>query len=561
MTAAAFRRGGITAAFSLARISGIRDGIFGIRKSLVTKQVTPSPDQRALYVLIAVASFLLYAVGVLALHQDKMAGWALEAEGSLPVAVSHLVYGRPLGAVDQNIFQPLERSIMRTPQQEDEKFSHPDGSTVQHALAMVARGTIPPGQLTMDGTHDGVGVGSNLFGTLAMWLFGIRLSSIILFYLGFVGVSVCAFVLRFRDQRLLILSVYFLAVTIMLLTPLCTSAEGVAQTPIGGNRYFVLAALLPAMHIVFEITEGRDPNASQRKVADMLALFVQAILLFAALLVRSAASYVLGALLIVFIYRLYKVRRERESVISLGGAGVIVAAAFGFWAIFVVAASPSYVNTGRALGNFWHRAVRSFDMHPEWPFDNLSQVYDCRNYAAGGLGAVRGDGTPQCIWFAYPPNRYRPVPDLGSGLFSSKYDKVLRQAYFYILTHYPRQAFQLYTEIKSQRIGDTLGHSWHYLTELNDAPVAMPLFIIVTGQVILFIAAAIFTGRQLPDRNMFIIPVFFLLSITPRYIAWSSMTTDIEMICLFYGTLAVGALFLIKFCLNVAPALTGNVTD
>src|SRR5215475_16143006 len=107
MAAAAFGGGRITTAFSLNRI-------LRIRKSLVTEQVAPSTDQRALFVLIAVASFLLYALGVLALHQDKMPGWDLEAEGSLPVAISHLVYGAPLGAADQNVFQPLAQSIMRT---------------------------------------------------------------------------------------------------------------------------------------------------------------------------------------------------------------------------------------------------------------------------------------------------------------------------------------------------------------------------------------------------------------------------------------------------------------
>jgi hypothetical protein len=267
---------------------------------------------------------------------------------------------------------------------------------------------------------------------------------------------------------------------------------------------------------------------------------------------------VLGVLVIACICRLYKVRREREHAISLARTGVIVAAAFGFWAAFVVVVFPSYVHTGRALGNFWHRAVRSFDMHPEWPFGNLSQVYDCKNYAVGGLSAVRGDGTPQCIWYAYPANLGRPVSGLGRELFSSEYDKVLRHAYFYIFTHYPRQAFQLYAEIKSQRIVDTLGRSLDYLTELNNARGHLVLFIIVTLQVIIFIAVAVFTGRQLPGRNMFIIPVFFLGSLTPRYVAWSSMTTDVEMICLFYATLALGAMFLIKFGLNVAPAVIGK---
>lgn len=200
-------------------------------------------------------------------------------------------------------------------------------------------------------------------------------------------------------------------------------------------------------------------------------------------------------------------------------------------------------------------------MHPEWPFGNLNQVYGCENYPNGELSAVRGDATPQCIWYAYPPNRNRSKPDIDNGLFSSEYDKALRDAYFYIFTHYPRQAFQLYTEIKSERIEDTLGRSWDYLTHLNRFKVAVPLSIIVMAQVLLFIAAAVLTGRQLPDRVLFIVPIFFILSITPRYVAWSSTTTDIEMICLFYSTIALGALFLLKLGLNVALALTGQIRN
>jgi hypothetical protein len=51
------------------------------------------------FVLMAVVSFLLYALGVLTLHQDSQPGWGLEGKGPIPAAISHLIYGTPLGAV------------------------------------------------------------------------------------------------------------------------------------------------------------------------------------------------------------------------------------------------------------------------------------------------------------------------------------------------------------------------------------------------------------------------------------------------------------------------------
>ncbi len=191
------------------------------------------PARKTLFVLISVASFFLYALGVLTLRQDHAPGWALETAGPIPIAISHLVYGTPLGAVDYNL-------LMR--------FYHPNAASVQDIVAAAAEGSIPRGQVVIY-SPDGLGAGSNLFATVAMWMFGIDISSVVLFYLVFVGMSVFAFVWRYRDERLVVVPLYFLVVTIMLLTPLCTAHLGIDQNPIGGNRYFVLATFLPALHI------------------------------------------------------------------------------------------------------------------------------------------------------------------------------------------------------------------------------------------------------------------------------------------------------------------------
>jgi hypothetical protein len=492
----------------------------------------------------------LYALGTLALHQDKMPGWVIEAEGPFPVAVSHLAYGAPLGAVQRNVFHAFVGAVS---QQAKEEFKYRDGGAIPEMLSSAAAGAIPRGEVSMEGTSDGNGLGSNLFGTLAMWLFGINILSMILFYLLFVGTSVCAFVYRYRDQRLLVVPLYFLVVTIMLLTPICTSAAGVSQTAIGGNRYFVLAALLPALHIFFEIIDHSRAKRSRRKVADVVALFIQAILLFGALLVRSAAGYLLGVLIIVFIYRLWSARREREQVVSLSRAGGAIGAAFAFWFAFVVLAFPAYVQSGRVFGNFWHRSVYSLSNHPDWPFGNLSEVYDCRKVFPGGLKAAVGDSVGPCIAAAY----YLATENRGltdRDIYDSAYENILRSAYFYIVIHYPRQIFQLYVDIKSRGIEETLIQAWNDLTQLSRAPVPVELFIILAAQAglfLLFIVSAAAKPPTIPDRSLLIVPIFFLFSLAPRYVAWSSMVTGADMICLFYSCLILGALFLVRLSIGL----------
>ena len=387
--------------------------------------------------LMAVASFLLYALGVLTLHQDRAHGWALEAAGAVPVAVSYLVYGTPLGATDDNVLQ---------------SFLQPDGKSVQDVLATAAAGSIPHGPVDMY-SMDGSGAGTDLFATAAMWLFGISMSSLARFYLVLIGISVVAFVLRYQDKRLFVVLLYFFVLTVMLLTPLCTSAAAATHVPIGGQRYFALAPFLPVLHIYFEFIERSDTPERKRRIANSLLLLVQAVLLFGALLVRSSTGYLLGALLGVLIWRFYEERKQRVEMIVLLRNAAIVAAAFAFCAVIVAAALPAYLQTGRLFGNFWHRAFATFSADPDWPYGDLRAVYDCTKFIPEGLNNQNDDRNGHCIWWIYPPNAKRPANEISNGIYGREYETAVRNAYFYVLIHYPKQVFRLYFYVKSLLIG------------------------------------------------------------------------------------------------------------
>jgi hypothetical protein len=501
-----------------------------------TAAAAPRSPHETRFVLLAVVSFLLYALGVLTLHQDSQPGWGLEGQGPLPAAISHLIYGTPLGAVDHNMIV---------------KFLNPNGASIQDVVATAATGSIPRGEVDR-WTPDGLGAGMNVFATIAMWMFGIKISSLTLLYLVFIGISVFAFVWRYRDQRLLAVPLYFLAATVMLATPLGSSARDLDQMPIGGYRYFVLASILPVLYIFFDLIDRAVPRYHWQ-IANWLPLLIQGLLLFAALLARSSTAYLLGVLLVVLIRRLYLDRNNRDQLIVVARKSATVAAAFGFWAVFVAAALPAYVQSGHVFGVFWHRAFISFSVNPDWPFGNLQKAYDCRKFIPEGIAGAP-DRNAHCVWLAYPPNSERPVGDVNRDVYGGQYEKVLRSAYFNVLIHYPRQVFETYFFLKSRLIANALHQAVQYLFRLDQAPVAKGLFAIVAAQLFLFISFVIstaFAGLAIVDRRMLIFPILFLLSLAPPYVAWAAEFTITDTILLMYSCLVLPALVLLQLLTRI----------
>jgi hypothetical protein len=491
------------------------------------------PFANVLLPLMAVASFLLYASGVLTLHQDRAYGWALEAVGAVPVAVSYLVYGTPLGAMDHNVLQ---------------SFLTPDGKSVQDVLATAAAGSIPHGAVDMY-SMDGSGSGTDLFATGAMWLFGISMASLARFYLVLIGISVVAFVLRYQDKRLFVIPLYFFVLTVMLLTPLGSSAAAASQMPIGGQRYFVLAPFLPVLHIFFEFIDRSDTPELKRRIANRLLLLVQAILLFAALLVRSSTGYLLGALLCVLIWRLYQERKRRVEIMALLHNAAIIVAAFAFCAVIVAAALPAYLKTGRLFGNFWHRAFATLSVDPDWPYGDLRTVYDCTQFIPEGLTNQNDDRNGHCIWWIYPPNAKRPASEIMSGTYGREYETAVRNAYFYVLFHYPKQMFRLYVYMKSRLIVDVLRQDLDYLLAIGRTRAAGNLVAIAAAQLLLFISFVVSVaaaGLTVVDRRLTIFPAFFILSTAPLYVASANSWRATDTVFLMYTCLVLAILLVLQ---------------
>jgi hypothetical protein len=503
-------------------------------------QVWP-PAGKITLVAMALLSLLLYAAGLLALRQDREPGWIDEAQGPIPVAVSYLVYGTPFGAVDDNVMK---------------QFLNPDGTTVQAQLAAAASGSIPRGPVDMY-SPDASGVGMNVFATVAMASFGIAISSLVKLYLVFVGIGVVAFVLRFQDDRLIVVPLYLLVVTVMLIAPIGPAAKAIEQMPFGGQRFFVVAAILPALHIFFELIERDETATRRRTIANWLLLFVQASLFAAVLLVRSSAGYMLITLLAVLLWQIWRNRERRDRLSALAAKTGVVGAAFVLWAAFVAKELPAYVQNGRALGNVWHRSFVSFTLHPEWPFGNLRQVYDCTRYIPEGLNREHNDRNGHCVWWVYPPNQTRSVNEVMAGVYGAEYEKAMRQAFFYVATHYPRQTVELYVRYKSRRILLLLSEASRSVFAIARAPVAKVLLAIVAAQALLFVSFAVVLAAvsgAVVDRRLTIVPAFLVASFIPLYIAWANFWTAADTVVLFYFCLALAILWLVGFVMTAVSA-------
>jgi hypothetical protein len=497
--------------------------------------------RRIAFAAMTLASFALYAAGVLALHQDRTSGWDNE-RSAMAAAVSYLKYGTHFGAVAINV-----EHYFTQPPPVDSRGRHIFANSAEEALAATADGSVPPGDVRAF-IIDGSGAGLTLLVTIAMALFGPHTSSLVIFYLAVIGVSTLAFMSRYRDERQFCVLLYFLIASVMLLTPLSTSQAMADEAPIGGYRLFTLAAILPALHLYCEIVASPDVGRARPGIPHLLLLFVQGVVFFAILVERSSAGYLVLVLAIALCWRVYRDKIK----INLRSPLVYKTASWALglllWMVIISVAMPQYVKSGRASSGFWRHAFVGLSFHPQWPFGNLSDVYECKKYIPTGLTTRGADANAHCVWVAYLLNKNHDISGVADGVFGDEYEKAVREAYFYVATHYPKQVFEVYAFTKSAMIGNVLANAWASLFHLGSAPVADSLFAVVAAQGALFIAfivAAMASGRKAIDRGMLFFPLAFAASLLPLYVAWAGLWTSGDTILLMYCCVAlVPALFL-----------------
>jgi hypothetical protein len=478
---------------------------------------------------LAVAAFLLYAAAAIVAMREHPSAWTLEHEGSLPAAISHAVYGTPLGQYDTNvyaIFFDLNRTGVTA-------------QSVEKTVEEVARGTIPHGGTVI--ANEGIGAGQPLFMGFAAALFGPHLSSFTYLFLLLMAVSTIAFIVRFSDDRLLMVPLTFVALSAMLLTPMISDQAVVNEMPIGGNRYFGMLGVLPALHLYFDLREEpRDPSRMRARAGG-----VQVVLLMLVILVRSGSAYLLGLIALGVLSRLYAAWSDRSRRLTFlrEARRLLVIAVVSL--VIMVALVPDYLRYGRVFGHIWHRAFISLALHPDWPFGNLRDVYDCTKFVPQGLNRIHTDDNGMCVWWAYPPNRARPQGELVEKVYGPEYQALMRSALFDVIRSYPRQAFELYFYYKPLLIWQTVKRG----LDIEWRAASAPLLALVALQMLLFVGfilhGALAARPEAPWR-LAVIPILFVLSLPSQFIAWSSLPTGVEVVFYMYCLMAAAVALVVQ---------------
>ena len=492
---------------------------------------------------LSLLSFLLYAAAALVAVHEHPSAWTLEHDYSLPAALSHAVYGTRIGLYDGNVraaLLELDRTGL-TPR------------SLKHAVEVVSEGNIPRDAETV--TNDGQGAGSPLFMSFAAALFGPHLSSFPILFLLLMGITTLAFIARFRDERLFLVPLIFAALSVMLLTPLLSDQEVLDQVPIGGTRFFGMLGVLPALHLYFDMRDeptGASPNRAWPSS-------VQLVLLLLVILVRSSSTYLLGLLALGALgrWRATRTDQSRRRVFLREARRLLILALVT--QSIMVATVYDYLLYGRVYGCVWTRAFVSLAIHPEWPFGNLREVYDCTKDMPEGLTRRHPDPNAPCVWFASPANRDRPARELLEAIFGRAYEATLRNALFSVIRAYPRQAYELYFYYKPLLLWQTLKHGLDIEWRAFSAAVVG----LVALQMLLFIGFTVrgaLAGRPQVTWRLGVIPILFVLSLPPQFLAWSVLHTGVEVVFYIYCLAAAGLALIVQAAVRAVarPAEPGS---
>src|SRR5262249_8603057 len=195
------------------------------------------------------------------------------------------------------------------------------------------------------------------FVTMAFKIFGPHISALTWSFTALLGASVALFLARFGDRRTLVVPALFCGLTLMLMTPAMTTASA-NQAPFGGFRFFIIAGILPTLHLMLEASDSERLRPATAVLAGL-----QLLILLVTISVRLGAIYFIVAIVIAAAFRF----QRRATMPKLGLIGAVLLVAFlGGQHLAPVA----YRDAGLVSDTTWHRAFMGLGINPHWPFGN-----------------------------------------------------------------------------------------------------------------------------------------------------------------------------------------------
>jgi hypothetical protein len=464
----------------------------------------------SLKISLSILTFIIYGCTVLSLHQDRAAELGVEG-GSIIVVLSHKLFHSPLGLMDWGVYNYFRLNTGGLTA--DEAIT----KAIHNAVSERVSSVFPGGQ----------GVGEIVTVTAAFRLFGPHMRALIYLYLLVIGVSVAAFLVRFRGEQMAAVPIVLFSLTLFLFTPL-SEPVWAAAILIGGIRYYAVVGILPALHWCFEILGGRARSRSDTIVRCGL-LAVQICILGLAILVRGAPAYLIvpvaATAIFTWLRKAERRARRRTLLYFLGPTATLI---FGL-TVLPRLAFPEYAATGRLFSVIWHRAFVGFGLNPDWPFQDLRDKYNCTSWFPQGLVAGVVDGNGHCVWVTYGTNPTRPPHDVGGELYDGNYDAALRQAVFDVIRLHPWQAFKTFFYYKPKFllgvITDTLRPDWSNLGH--------PIALLAILQMIVCGAFIIARPASAPAKaglcQVSILALFIIPALGPQLLAWPSAHTSVDL--------------------------------
>jgi len=473
---------------------------------------------------VVALSFIAYALAVASLHQERAVQFAVEEDGPIPVALSHRLFGSPLGLIDSGLTDYFRKKATGISAEVAVEQAVDGAATETHALAI---------------SSDGTGVGGFLAADAAFSLFGPHARSLPIFFLLAIGISVALFTARYQDDRVLAVPVLLLAFTVLLLTPVSAPANA-AQAPIGGIRYYAIAAIIPALHWCLEFASSESPSRRDA-ILRWLLLGGQIAILTLAILIRASSAYLIGAAILSAAYCAIK-RRDRAWLRPMLAAPCAAI----FIALFVAPALsfPDYASKGRAGGVVWHRVFISLGSNPSWPFAGLRDVYICPEIPEGLVPSIV-DRNGHCVWLHDAQARGISLRDANDGLYGRQYEEVMRSAFFYVAASYPLETFKTFFYFKPQSALRQIANTMRF--DVTDATRAIALLVILQ-----FVAALAFIlSMRIPSSGVArcteLLGLFLVLSLAPQFVAWTTPSTAVDLFAYLWCACATASLAVITF--------------
>jgi hypothetical protein len=385
----------------------------------------------ALRLVLAAGCLVVFALAVLALHQGKIGRYTVDEQVSIPSALSHVLFGSPLGYVDAALIPYFQKRGQGTTAQLVEQIAHAD-------LAPTYDVQMP---------NFGVGIGPPLSTFLAFEIFGPHARSLALLFLALLGTSAIGYILRFRGERLWVAPVFLAASTFLLLTEGMEAPMWVLEAPIGGARSYILIAILPTLHCCFEFVASESKSRRTALFRGLL-LGLQVVILGFAIMVRYTPICFILAMLVSALIGLRHGSIKRIVMVCLVPLAAMTVALYGVAPL----AFPKQAEEGALRTLVWHRIFVGYQVNPDWPFPGLRDKYKCPAMPAG-LGA-QADQDGHCVWFSDPANQSRPTAEVAAGIYGAEYEAVMRRAFFDVAREYPGETLVTFLYYKPRMMAE-----------------------------------------------------------------------------------------------------------